>query len=68
MTPRTYLTLDRFLFVADALAASDYRAISNHRAERRIIKHLAIEYAAVLKGEMHECAVFGWRLRLEFHN
>lgn len=32
------------------LAAFDYRAGPNHCAERRLIQHLAIEYAAVLSG------------------
>jgi len=56
------------LSAADALAAFDNRAVSNHRAERRLIKHFAIEHAAVLEREMHQITVLGGRLWLEFHN
>ena len=44
---------------ADALAAFDDRAVSNDRAEWRVIKHFAIQHAAVFKREMHEITVFG---------
>ena len=53
-----------FLFVADVPTAFDYRAISNHSAELRLIKHLAIDDAAILKGEMDKCPVLCRRLRL----
>jgi hypothetical protein len=54
-------------FVADVLAAFDDRAIPNHGAERRLIKHLAIDDAAILKGEMDKCTVLCWWLWLEFY-
>lgn len=49
------------------LAAFDYWAISYHCAEWRLVKHLAIDDAAILKGEMDNCTIFCRRLWLELY-